>query len=101
MQAPHEVVVGSAPLRTPAPAAACAGTSAGSIGVGPLTSVVSGSAEGGDALLSCPLPLPANAGETTRAAARVARRSAYRMASFPGLAGPHHGARTGALSILT
>src|SRR2546423_8721832 len=97
MQAPHEVVVGSAPLRTPAPAAACARTSAGSIGVGPLTSVVSGSAEGGGAFLSCPLPLPANAGETTRAAASVARRTAYRMASFPVLAGPPRRHRDGSV----
>jgi hypothetical protein len=84
MQAPHAVVVGSEPAcAMTAPAAAPGGTLSGSMGVGPLTSVGCDSSEGGGAFLSCPLPLPANAGEATSAAASVARRSAYRMASFP------------------
>src|SRR5437868_14428030 len=84
MQAPHEVTAGSAPMRA---SDAPDGMLDGSMRVGPLTRIVCDSAGEDGALLSCPLPLPAYAGETTRAAASVARRSAYRMASFPVLAG--------------
>src|SRR5438477_2516475 len=84
MQAPHEVTAGSAPMGA---SDAPDGMLDGSMRVGPLTRIVCDSAGEDGALLSCPLPLPAYAGETTRAAASVARRSAYRMASFPVLAG--------------
>src|SRR5438874_3748351 len=94
MQAPHEVTAGSAPMGA---SDAPDGMLDGSMRVGPLTRIVCDSAGEDGAFLSCPLPLPAYAGETTRAAASVARRSAYRMASFPVLACPRDGTGHGSV----
>src|SRR6266545_930466 len=96
MQAPQEGMVAAAvaPAKPPVEIDPMPppGTSLGAIGVGPLTSVVTGSPSGGSAFLSCPppFPFPAKADvATTRAATSAASSSPYRILRPFRCASPH------------